>query len=274
MSTSISGRRIGRAVLVGPLLTFQKPIYACALAGEIPDRLSINFIARLASASLVSPEGGGPTEDQWRSALVTLAQASRLTFDDDRRVTPEALSAVLPDLKAAGLEFGEALRVWLGPLSIEQAEQAKPTRGHTAAREARTRDASAAAQPWAQEWQREWQPIMRVLGGAQSLGKLAALVDGCEFRFAPPDLIAALLKWDGGRKSGVVPQKSEQTLSRALKGFAPGFSWRTGNPGAEEKDERISLLAECYQLGKEADNDEELGGLLDSAGLGPLLRVA
>lgn len=206
MSTSISGRRIGRAVLVGPLLTFQKPIYACALAGEIPDRLSINFIARLASASLVSPEGGGPTEDQWRSALVTLAQASRLTFDDDRRVTPEALSAVLPDLKAAGLEFGEALRVWLGPLSIEQAEQAKPTRGHTAAREARTRDASAAAQPWAQEWQREWQPIMRVLGGAQSLGKLDELLKGTEFQFAPTDLIKALRKWDETGRWGAVPK--------------------------------------------------------------------
>ena len=143
------------------------------------------------------------------------------------------------------------------------------------AKEARTRDAGTAAKPWAQEWQREWQPIMRVLGGAQSLGKLAALVEGCEFRFAPSDLIAALLKWDGGRKSGVVPQKSEQTLSRALKGFAPGFSWLAGNRGsAEEKEQRISLLVECYQIGKEADNDEELGRLLESAGVGPLLRVA
>lgn len=250
-----------------------KSTYAAALAGDYHGPLLINTVARLASASLTCPRGDSTNENQWRNALLALVQAGLLTLDSDRKVTPEALGVVLPRMKASGLEPGEALAAWMGAANVAEAAPTSAP-GEAAAQEARTRDASAAAQPWAQEWQREWQPIMRVLGGAQSLGKLAALVDGSEFQFAPPDLIAALLKWDGGRKSGVVPQKSEQTLSRALKGFAPGFSWRTGNPGAEEKEQRISLLVECYQLGKEADNDDELGGLLDFAGLGPLLRVA
>ena len=271
--SSQSGQTRRASVWVPPAAA--KSTYAAALAGDYREApLLINAVALLASASLACPRGDSTIENQWRNALLALVQAGLLTLDSDHKVTPEALGVVLPRMKASGLEHGEALAAWMRATTVAEAAPASAP-AEAEAKEARTRDAGTAAKPWAQEWQREWQPIMRVLGGAQSLGKLAALVEGCEFRFAPSDLIAALLKWDGGRKSGVVPQKSEQTLSRALKGFAPGFSWLAGNRGsAEEKEQRISLLVECYQIGKEADNDEELGGLLDSAGLGPLLRVA
>src|SRR5690606_26325825 len=107
--------------------------------------------------------------------------------DSDRKVTPEALGVVLPRMKASGLEPGEALTAWMGATTVAEAAPASAPE-EAEAQEARTRDASAAAQPWAQEWQREWQPIMRVLGGAQSLGKLDELLKGTEFQFAPTDL--------------------------------------------------------------------------------------
>lgn len=134
--------------------------------------------------------------------------------------------------------------------------------------------AKVASQPWAQNWQREWQPIMRVLGGARELGKLDELVQGNQFKFSTTELIEALRKWRSSRELGVVPEKSDQVLGRALRGFSPSFEWRSGNPGADEKARRTLLLVECYQAGKVADDDDELDGLLHSAGFGALLQVA
>lgn len=251
-----------------------KSTYAAALAGDYHGPLLINTVARLASASLTCPRGDSTIENQWRNALLALVQAGLLTLDSDRKVTPEALGVVLPRMKASGLEPGEALAAWMGAANVAEAAPTSAP-GEAAAQEARTRDASAAAQPWAQEWQREWQPIMRVLGGAQSLGKLDELLKGTEFQFAPTDLIKALRKWDETGRWGAVPKMTVPVLASALRRFVPSHTWLTGNRGsAEEKEQRISLLVECYQIGKEADNDEELGRLLESAGVGPLLWVA
>lgn len=244
-----------------------------AVRGEFPDRLPLESIIALASLTL---DGVCAPQDlaEIRKRVDSMLAAGLLQPGDDHLFGHKAVRAVLPML---ALPEGTALAAWLGAEAPAKRRgsgaETKAVNRAATVQEARTRD--AAAQPWAQEWQRTWQPVMRVLGGAQLLGKLGELMEGCEFQFATTDLIAALRKWDETGKWGTVPKRSGPLLARALRGFAPDFTWLTGNRGsAEEKEQRISLLLECYQIGKEADDDEELGGLLDSAGLGPLLRVA
>ncbi|EPZ14892.1 hypothetical protein M622_17690 [Thauera terpenica 58Eu] len=250
-------------------------MFGRAVRGEYPTRLPLESIIALASLTL---DGAWAPQElaEIRKRVDSLLAAGLLQPGDDHLFGQEAVREVLP---ALALPEGAALVAWLGAKAPAKRRgsgaETKAVNRAATAQEVRGRDASTAAQPWAQEWQREWQPIMRVLGGAQSLGKLDELLKGTEFQFAPTDLIKALRKWDETGRWGAVPKKTDQVLASTLRRFVPSHTWLTGNRGsAEEKEQRISLLVECYQIGKEADNDEELGRLLESAGVGPLLRVA
>lgn len=262
---------VHRFVFIGRVQTPAKSVYARALAGEIPDRLPLNFAAQLASASLTCPDGDVAAMERWRLALQALAQAGVLALDADYKVSPEALSAVLPKMKGNGLELGEALSAWLGP-ERESVSGAAP----------KVEDGdceSAGLQPWARAWINDWAPLLRTLGGAESLGrnKLGKLMeldkgnyplDGLRLKFTATDLLRALEKWRGDTKVGVLPPYKDQTLSKALRQAHPDFSWPDGNAhGEAEREKLIGLLVECYGAGKALDNDGELPPHLQAVGL-------
>lgn len=113
-----------------------------------------------------------------------------------------------------------------------------------------------AVQPWARAWQGNFEPLFRVLGGAGKLGTIGEMLDGLRLSFATTDLCEALRRYDDNLHT-VVPQKSNETLSKQLRALYPGFEWAKGNGGAD-REALIEQIKDAYAEGKILADDEEL----------------
>ncbi len=198
-------------------------------------------------------------------ALVTLARANRLTLDEDRRVTPEALSAVLPDLKAAGLEPGEALLAWLrdaesmsseaAPVPAQEGERTKAEKATPQVKS----DADEFQKRVSGDLKKKLKPLnfpARVKQGAEALG---ATVELGQVPYSAPTVIEALILLQ------VLPEaaRGDKDTATAIRTYykSEGVEWKSR---ARADRSAAEQLVRCYREGERIAEEQSKEALIYS----------
>lgn len=238
-----------RFKFIGPGVRTAPPIYARALAGDYRGSLLISTVAMLASASLTCPDGDSAIETRWWEALHALSQAGLLVLGADHKVSPEAFAAVLPTLKAKGLEPGEALGAWLvaavPPGAVQaptpQDERQKVDRGPTAPR--------GGADELLKRVPAELRVKLRRLNlldhvrtGADALGAVVTLGDG---DYSASTVVEVLIRLQALPEDA----RGARETATAIRTYYrdEGVEWKSR---AQSNPEAVDQVVRCYREGQ------------------------
>ena len=234
-------------------------VYALAVRGELPDRLTVEAVVALGCLSLHAPLFQKTDADTLRQRLQDLLDAGLLRIEDDGLIDRPGVSEVLPTLN---LRDDCALALWVRTAGA--ADRATPA---TAPAKAKANKRGVSHKK-AQAWKRDCMPLERVVTGADRLGTLARIADmaitseghltGDRVFFAPGDLLAALKQAGGIVPQLFAPSVSDDQFARWCKALYPGIAWPKGSELLSERVGIVQILVSAFLEGEAIHNDGKM----------------
>lgn len=190
----------------------------------------MQFLARLASCSLTSPDGDTAIENQWFKSVLCLVQSGELP-NEESMINRQAMCKALPLLESSGLKPGSGLHKWCGAISVAAPSPVdKPSQSGVIKKD---------CPEWFKSILRSTQFLDRVLKGAAAAATDKVLVPGKDFSASA--VVQAL------EKLGVIPKdKNRKTMQAAVREFYNTYKWESRAAGKEKADS----LVEHYRRGE------------------------